>query len=92
MFERFTKGSGKHEGLGIGLAMVKTLVELNQGEIALESQKGVGTKVTVTLPIDDIEYVNSHAEKLSPANAKSNKKSILIVDDSREFRSYLFDM
>jgi CheY-like chemotaxis protein/AraC-like DNA-binding protein len=92
IFERFTKGSGKHEGLGIGLAMVKTLVELNQGEIALESQKGVGTKVTVTLPIDDIEYVNSHAEKLSPANAKSNKKSILIVDDSREFRSYLFDM
>ena len=92
VFERFTKGSGENEGLGIGLAMVKTLVELNQGEIALESQKGVGTKVTVILPIDDIEYVNSHAEKLSPANAKSNKKSLLIVDDSREFRSYLFDM
>ena len=92
VFERFTKGSSEHEGHGVGLAMVKTLVELNQGEIALESQKGVGTKVTVTLPIDDIEYVNSHAEKLSPANAKSNKKSLLIVDDSREFRSYLFDM
>jgi len=29
---------------------------------------------------------------LSPANAKSNKKSLLIVDDSREFRSYLFDL
>tara|TARA_A200000113_G_scaffold192196_1_gene181286 strand:- start:97 stop:3978 length:3882 start_codon:yes stop_codon:yes gene_type:complete len=92
VFERFTKGSSEHEGHGVGLAMVKTLVELNQGEIALESQKGIGTKVTVTLPIDDIEYVNSHAEKLSPANAKSNKKSLLIVDDSREFRSYLFDL
>ena len=92
VFERFTKGSSEHEGHGVGLAMVKTLVELNQGDIALESQKGIGTKVTVTLPIDDIEYVNSHAEKLSPANAKSNKKSLLIVDDSREFRSYLFDL
>ena len=92
VFERFTKGSTEREGNGVGLAMVKTLVELNQGEITLESQKGIGTKVTVTLPIDDVEFVNSHAEKLSPASGKSNKKSLLIVDDSREFRSYLFDL
>lgn len=92
VFERFARGSAKHEGSGVGLTMVKTLVELNQGKIALESQKGMGTKVTVTLPIDDIDFVNSQAETLSPANAKSNKKSLLIVDDSREFRSYLFDL
>ena len=92
VFERFARGNSKLNGNGVGLATVKTLVELNQGEIALQSQKGVGTKVTVTLPVDDIAFVNSQAANLSPANAKTNRKSLLIVDDSREFRSYLFDM
>lgn len=92
VFDRFEKGNTDKEGSGVGLAMVKSLVELNQGEINLESQKGIGTKVTVTLPMDDVEFVNSHAEDLSPAHAKTNRKSILIVDDSRAFRTYLFDL
>lgn len=92
VFERFEKGNTDKEGSGVGLAMVKSLVELNQGEINLESQKGIGTKVTVTLPMDDVEFVNSHAEDLSPAHAKTNRKSLLIVDDSRAFRTYLFDL
>ena len=92
VFERFARGNNKLDGNGVGLATVKTLVELNQGEIALQSQKGVGTKITVTLPVDDIAFVNSQAENYSLANAKTNKKSLLIVDDSREFRSYLFDL
>ncbi|TKB01909.1 response regulator [Alteromonas portus] len=92
VFERFARGNTKLDGNGVGLATVKTLVELNQGEIALQSQKGIGTKVSVTLPVDDIAFVNSHAEDLLPADAKTNKKSLLIVDDSREFRSYLFDL
>ncbi|WP_394223337.1 ATP-binding protein [Alteromonas gracilis] len=92
VFERFARGNTDQEGSGVGLAMVKTLVELNQGNIVLDSKKGVGTKITVTLPIDDIDYVNSHAEDLSPSNVKTNKKSLLIVDDSREFRSHLFDL
>ena len=92
VFERFARGNKDAEGSGVGLATVKTLVELNQGKISLQSQKGMGTKVTVTLPIDDIAFVNSHAEDLSPAHAKNNKKSLLIVDNSREFRSYLFDL
>ena len=92
VFERFARGNTKLDGNGVGLATVKTLVELNQGEVTLQSQKGAGTKVTVTLPVDDVAFVNSQAENLSPANAKTNKKSLLIVDDSREFRSYLFDL
>ena len=92
VFERFARGNTKLDGNGVGLATVKTLVELNQGEVTLQSQKGVGTKVTVTLPVDDVAFVNSQAVNLSPANAKTNKKSLLIVDDSREFRSYLFDL
>lgn len=92
VFERFEKGNTDKDGSGVGLAMVKSLVELNQGEITLESQKSIGTKVTVKLPMDDVAFVNSHAEDLSPAHAKTNRKSLLIVDDSRAFRTYLFDL
>lgn len=42
--------------------------------------------------IDDIEYVNLYVEKLLFVNVKLNKKLLLIVDDSREFCFYLFDL
>lgn len=38
----------KYEGNGLGLALVKKYVELNKAEIAVESEKGRGTKFTVT--------------------------------------------
>jgi signal transduction histidine kinase len=37
-------------GSGLGLAVVKKCVELHQGEITMESQVGVGTTFTVTIP------------------------------------------
>ena len=37
----------KFEGTGLGLALVKSYVELNSGEISVKSQKGVGTSFTV---------------------------------------------
>ena len=39
-----------HEGTGLGLAITKGLVEMSGGRLALESQVGVGTTVTVWLP------------------------------------------
>jgi len=42
----------KHQpGTGLGLALVKQLVELHQGSITIESNPGVGTTVLVKLPI-----------------------------------------
>jgi len=38
------------EGTGIGLALVKTIVNRHDGDIAVESSKGQGTTMTVTLP------------------------------------------
>lgn len=48
-FESHSRGS-KHRGAGLGLAVVKNLVELHGGDITLESAPGEGTKVTVRLP------------------------------------------
>ncbi len=52
VFERFesrTQGS-KHRGAGLGLSIVKSLVELHGGIMVLESEPGRGTRVTVRFP------------------------------------------
>ncbi len=55
LFERFHRIQGArartHEGSGIGLALVQELVHLHGGAIAAQSQVGVGTAFTVTLPL-----------------------------------------
>jgi signal transduction histidine kinase/ligand-binding sensor domain-containing protein/DNA-binding NarL/FixJ family response regulator len=41
-----------YEGTGIGLALVKELVELMNGTVAAESHKGTGTTITLVFPIE----------------------------------------
>jgi signal transduction histidine kinase len=52
VFERFeTRSQGsRHRGAGLGLSLVKSLVELHNGRIDLRSTPGAGTTVTVFLP------------------------------------------
>ncbi len=40
----------KNEGSGVGLSMVYRIVQLHGGEIRVESERGAGTRVTMTLP------------------------------------------
>lgn len=42
--------SRKFDGTGLGLTLTKGLVELHGGEILVESEKGLGTKVAIVLP------------------------------------------
>ncbi|WP_207221126.1 ATP-binding protein [Pseudoduganella lutea] len=55
IFERFQRVEGarsrSHEGSGIGLALVRDLVDLHHGEISVRSEPGAGTCFTVTLPL-----------------------------------------
>jgi signal transduction histidine kinase len=53
LFETFSRCSnvGKIKGTGLGLAIVKHCVDLHGGKICVESEVGIGTKVTVSLPI-----------------------------------------
>jgi PAS domain S-box-containing protein len=51
-FKQESSGLGRqHEGSGLGLTITRGLVELMGGRIAVESEKGVGTTFTVTLPL-----------------------------------------
>jgi signal transduction histidine kinase len=55
IFEPFWRGhDSSGEGFGIGLALVRGIVELHDGSIAAFSEgRGTGTRFTLTLPISD---------------------------------------
>jgi signal transduction histidine kinase len=65
IFEPFQQSdetlSRAYGGTGLGLAITKKLVELNYGTISIESQRGVGTTVTVELTAGRAGGVPHHA-------------------------------
>lgn len=56
VFEKFYQGDHSHaaEGNGLGLALVRRIVELCGGSISIESEEGNGTSVYVALPKQDV--------------------------------------
>jgi signal transduction histidine kinase len=67
IFDRFwqadVSSKRKYQGVGIGLALVKELVEIQNGKVTVESQEGQGTTFTVRLPYKKAEAM----EKEPPA-------------------------
>jgi signal transduction histidine kinase len=51
-FYRARNVEGKLPGTGLGLAGVRQIVEQHGGSLSLESHEGLGTTVTVRLPLD----------------------------------------
>ncbi len=53
VFEKFYRGTGAKKrggGAGLGLALVRSFVELHRGTVTIDSAPGKGTTVTITLP------------------------------------------
>ena len=59
----------KYEGTGLGLPLIKTLVEQHRGVLDLQSEVGVGTTVTVRIPAERIVH-SPHDTKSIDAAAK----------------------
>lgn len=68
------------DGLGIGLSLVRTLVELHGGTVTLDSAgAGLGSAFTVELPLIESEQVQ---ETAAAASTVSDVLRILVVDDN----------
>ncbi|NRT73923.1 hybrid sensor histidine kinase/response regulator [Clostridium beijerinckii] len=69
IFDRFRQVdksfTRNYEGSGIGLSLVKSLVEMHDGTISVESKYGVGTKFTIKLPV---KVLNKSKEKVDISN------------------------
>jgi signal transduction histidine kinase len=64
-FETFPNGS-RHRGPGLGLSIVKALVELHHGRVLIDTAPNEGTTVTCIFPIDPT-LVATGAEDVAPA-------------------------
>jgi PAS domain S-box-containing protein len=87
IFEPFTRletaGQSSEAGLGIGLALVKQLVELHGGTVSVESGgPGTGSEFTVRLPLVEAPPVPCAAGKESPAPHLRRVLSIAVVEDN----------
>ena len=73
----------KYEGTGLGLAIAKKIAERMGGVIDLESQKGHGTTVTVTMPFEigkTIETENPEPERYKQLSLKGMRA--LVAEDN----------
>lgn len=85
IFERFFQAKGAASGTGIGLALVKSFVELHHGEARVESEPGKGSDFIVVIPRkqegnsqvihNDVDIVDNSAN----ASASDSKN---VVDES----------
>lgn len=77
-FHRAVRRQGRSaEGSGIGLAVVKSLVELHDGTIAITSEVDEGTEVTVTLP-----GVRRNAAAAPPPRLALSTASSALLDEA----------
>ncbi len=76
--------SDKIEGTGLGMAIVKNLVDIMQGTIEIDTMVNVGTKITVSLPLDICDSTENVEKDISNSMQKKyTGKHILIVEDKR---------
>lgn len=101
VFESFYQSEHhKKRGTGIGLALVKSLVEMHYGTIELSSEVNKGTSFIITLPmgeyfmkeeekdVDDFEHIDLDKMQLEKIN-EVHKPSIVVVEDHKDMGVYL---
>jgi signal transduction histidine kinase/CheY-like chemotaxis protein len=75
--------SKKYSGTGLGLPIVKQLVDLQGGTITVNSTPGTGTAFKFVLPFEKVEYIQKEEVNLAPVRnmLQAAAKRILVVDD-----------
>ena len=100
VFERFRQADSSNTrsngGLGLGLSIVRQLVELHRGTVTAEScGENAGTTFRVMLPLSSLHEVANAPEKTEPKNERNSPTTaqhslsglrVLVVDDERDTR------
>lgn len=83
LFEAFGRGrsivSETHCGTGVGLAIVKYIIDVMEGDISIESEAGTGTVAEVWFELPKAEETVTVPETL---DFSREEKTVLIVDDN----------
>ena len=98
IFEEFRQEIGGHhrpfEGLGVGLTLAKEVVERMGGKIFVQSEKGVGSEFSFSIPYRPAGGSTKLKARMSapePQSTRANwsKKTCLLVDDNKDVLLYL---
>jgi len=85
IFEPFEQGQHAQGGLGLGLALARSLVELHGGSISAMSEGlGCGSTFAVTLPVAGHDTVSSARRDSTARTASALAQRVLVVDDNAD--------
>ena len=85
IFERFFQAKGAASGTGIGLALVKSFVELHHGEARVESEPGKGSDFIVVIPREqegDSQVIHNDVDIVDNSVNTSASTGKNVVDES----------
>lgn len=86
IFDSFSQNSidnkRKFGGLGLGLYIVKTLVDMQNGTVEMESKVNQGTTCVITLDFDIVPQENKPEVMATPLVYDLEGKSVLVVEDN----------
>lgn len=73
-----TSSTNRYGSTGLGMPITKSIVELMNGRIDVQSEKGVGTTFTVTVTLGESDHMNGIMKE---GDLNPHEMSVLVIDD-----------
>ncbi|MDH7446258.1 hybrid sensor histidine kinase/response regulator transcription factor [Aquimarina sp. 2201CG14-23] len=88
LYDPFTRSqTAQEKGVGLGLTLTKELVELMQGDITVESEKGIGTTFSIRIPVTISPDFQDSDKGLDSQD--SSLPIVLVAEDHKEVQEYI---